>query len=233
MTVIQPQQDCTFGLDFVSALIGSVAYGLGMFCAPISSSIINKYGPHMSIMLGVIFCATSLFVSSFCNTLNALFGTYATLYGLGISMANTPTMCIAGDYFDKYLTVATGIMVAGSSTGTLVFSPTTQAVIDAFGWRNAFRGHGGLLLLVCLPCAFAMRPSNQPKPKTPTEYIKKSMARRLMSDLQLWKNKVFLVWVSAVTLAMFGYYIPYVHLVSDSACSQSQFVRSHFISFPQ
>ncbi len=53
------------------------------------------------------------------------------------------------------------------------------------------------------------------RPKTTVERIKMPMMKRLMSELHLWKNRVFIVWVSAITCAMFGYYIPYVHLVSS------------------
>ena len=197
------------------AWVGSLAYGIGMLCAPIGSSVINKYGAHVSVVIGSILCSAGLFTSSTAQSISTLFATYSLLYGLGIAFAYTPTMCIASEYFDKYLTVATGIMVAGSATGTLMFSPITQAWIDNLGWRNAYRIHGGIILVFGQLCAYLMKPEARPTPPhTPAEFIKKSMARRLMNDLQLWKNKVFLIWVLAISLVMFGYYIPYVHLVS-------------------
>ncbi len=106
-----------------------------------------------------------------------------------------------------------GVAVAGSSTGTLILSPITQAAISKFGWRNTMRGHA-ICVLLCLWSAYQMRPRFKLRRKSTTERIKKSMARKLMKDLQLWKNKVFLVWTFAIFLVMFGYYIPYVHLVS-------------------
>ena len=42
-------------------------------------------------------------------------------------------------YFSRYVSLATGIMTAGSSTGTLILSPIAQALTHNFGWRNAFR----------------------------------------------------------------------------------------------
>ena len=121
----------TIILLFFSAWVGSLAYGLGMLCAPVSSSVINKHGSHVSVIIGCILCSISLFVSSTAGSISTLFGTYSLLYGLGIAFAYTPTMCIASDYFDKYLTAATGIMVAGSSTGTLVFSARVSS-LDRF-----------------------------------------------------------------------------------------------------
>ena len=130
-----------------------------MVCAPVSSVIMNKHGAHISVGLGVIFCAVSLFISSMAHSVEALFGTYSIIYGFGVAMAYTPTMVIALEYFDKYLTLATGIMVAGSSVGTLVFSPITQAMLDRVGWRHAYRIHGGLILTICLFTAFLMKPN--------------------------------------------------------------------------
>ncbi len=49
---------------------------------------------------------------------------------------------------------------------------------------------------------------------TASMIIKKSKARPVMAELQLGKNRVYIIYIASVTLVMFGYYIPYVHLVS-------------------
>ena len=69
--------------------------------------------------------------------------------------------------------------------------------------------------LVGIWSGYMFRPrGGRPKPTVLT--IKTPLLRRLTKDLQLWKNKVFVIWCVAITFAMFGYYIPYVHLVSNS-----------------
>jgi len=195
-----------------AAWVGSMAYGLTMLLAPLSSVVINNWGSHVSVIIGSTICTLSLIVSSYAPNVNVLFFTFSGLYGLGNALAYQPTMTIAGDYFEKYLTVALGIMVAGTSTGTVVLSPITQALIDSLGWRGAMRvmsifAASGVL------SGYVFKPKGK-RPHNPIRDIKKSPARRLIKDLHLWKNRAYLLWVIGITLAMFGYYIPYVHLVS-------------------
>ena len=33
-------------------------------------------------------------------------------------------------------------------------------------------------------------------------------------DLNIWRNKSFIVWVLSISFFLFGYFIPFVHLVS-------------------
>ena len=124
--------------------MGSAAYGLAMAFGPVVSPVINRYGAHVAVIIGSVLCACSLLISSFAANLETLFGTFSLLYGVGTSLAYTPTMTIASDYFVKYVALATGIMCAGSSTGTLILSPVTQALISVFGWRNAMRVLSGM-----------------------------------------------------------------------------------------
>ena len=59
--------------------------------------------------------------------------------------------------------------------------------------------------------AFGPRP---PAARTSAQRLQNTPVSRVVGELQLWKNKVYVVWVLGITLVMFGYYIPYVHLVS-------------------
>lgn len=49
--------------------------------------------------------------------------------------------------------------------------------------------------------------------------LKTSPLRKFVVDLGLWKDTVFLIWVVANGLCKFGFFIPYVHLVSASVSS--------------
>ena len=198
---------------YVSAWVASVAYGLTMFLGPIASSLIIKFGNRIVAATGCIICGISLVITSYMPNIPAMYGSFGFLYGVGTCLAYTPTMTIAGDYFDKYLTIATGIMVAGSSTGTLVLSPIAQVMVTNIGWRNSFRVFAGLTLVAFVAgCLFKPLQSRSSK-HCPKKAVKKSMAKPLMQELQLWKDKVFVLWILGITFAMFGYYVPYVHLV--------------------
>ena len=208
----------------LAAWIGSAAYGLAMAIAPLSSMLIDRFGYRMVAASGCIICGVAMVLSSYVSTIYQLYGTFTFLFALGCSLAYTPCMTIASDYFDKYLTTATGIMTAGTSTGTLVLSPMAQSLVSAYGWRKAFRVFGGTCAIGFL-CALTFKPLH-PRPKTVVKRIKSSMARQEMHDLQLWKNKVFVIWICAIFSVMFGYYIPYVHLVSLLFVLQSVYISA-------
>ena len=48
--------------------------------------------------------------------------------------------------------------------------------------------------------------------------FKTSPLKKFVVDLGLWKDSVFLIWVLANGLCKFGFFIPYVHLVSTTVC---------------
>jgi MCP family monocarboxylic acid transporter-like MFS transporter 10 len=139
-------------------------------------------------------------------------------------------MTIAPQYFDKYLTIAVGIITAGSSFGTLLYAPMSQVLIDSIGWRNTFRCYSGLCLISVFFSIF-IKPLSTNK-KDGVQTLKQSPIRHLIQDLKLWKNRVFVVWTIAITLVMFGFYIPYVHLVSIIHCSIFFVICFFFMFWP-
>ena len=177
-----------------------------MTFGPVTSILVGRFGNNKVMSSGGIICASSLVLSSFATTTNMMFITFSFLYGIGTCMCSSPTMTITPQYFDKYLSVATGITVAGSSFGTLIMGPLSQLIIDYGGWRMAFRVFAGFCLLTSiLNSQIRTLPHMKRRPGEGHSFIK---------DLQIWKSRVFVVWTISITLVMFGFYIPYVHLVS-------------------
>ncbi|WAR07024.1 MOT10-like protein [Mya arenaria] len=189
-----------------TAWIGSLAYGLSMTFGPVTSWQVSRFGYSRVMITGGVICAVSLLSTSFVTSLNPMFFTFSLLYGIGTCMTTSPTMTITSQYFDKYLAVATGITVSGSSFGTLIMGPLSQAIIDKAGWRTAFRVYAGFCLITSVLNSRIRTPA----------YMKcqRAEGRSFIKDLQIWKNRVFVVWTLSITFVMFGFYIPYVHLVS-------------------
>ena len=55
-------------------------------------------------------------------------------------------------WFRERLTTALALAYSSGSFGMLAIAPVAQALIDRFGWRNAYLGLAGLMLLT-VPCA--------------------------------------------------------------------------------
>ena len=66
--------------------------------------------------------------------------------GIGLALLTVPAYSLLGQYFDKYLPLASGVVEVCGALGIVVFPPLTQILLDTYGWRNT------LLLLgaVCL-----------------------------------------------------------------------------------
>ncbi|XP_071152330.1 monocarboxylate transporter 12-like [Mytilus edulis] len=151
-----------------------------------SFDVVNRFGNRVVMVFGAFLCSASILTASFVHSIEMLFVTFSVFYGIGTCLCITPIMTIATQYFDKYLTIAVGIMTAGSSFGTLIYAPMSQAFIDAYGWRNTFRCYSGLCALSAI-CSLFIKPISNQK-KTDEQKLKQSPIRSIIQDLKLWEE---------------------------------------------
>ena len=93
--------------------------------------------------------SVGLFLSSYAPSLLFLYISYGLLLGIGTSLCGTMALIVTADYFDKHLSLATGIVASGSSFGTLALSPTLQVLVE-FRLATTFRimGLGGIMMAI-------------------------------------------------------------------------------------
>ena len=78
--------------------------------------------------------------------------TQGLMFGLGASMSLTPSLVVPSHWFTTRLGLASGIAVAGSGIGGLIFSPFIQYLIDHVGVNNALRIIAVVIFVVnCFP----------------------------------------------------------------------------------
>ncbi|XP_046570104.1 monocarboxylate transporter 10-like [Haliotis rubra] len=195
-----------------AAWLGSLTYGMMKLFAPVVSILVRRYTNRMSMITGCAFCAVSVFSTSFVTNIDVMFVTFPFLYGIGFSLVINPVMVIANGYFDKYLGLATGLVCAGSSLGTITLAPVCQRLVDTVGWRMTFRYMTGAYIALCF-LNLLIKPLPRGSQR-PIDNISQPVIRGLIEDLKLWKNRVFVLWAVATAFVMFGYFIPNVHLVS-------------------
>ena len=85
-----------------------------------------------------------------------MFLTFGLLAGLGLSLCYVAAIAVVAFYFDKRLSLATGLAVCGSGIGTFIFAPVTQYLIKEYGWRGAMLILSGLFLNISV-CGALMR----------------------------------------------------------------------------
>lgn len=79
------------------------------------------------------------------------------MYGLGASLAYTPSLVILGHYFKKYLGLVNGIVTAGSSIFTTLIPYLMETLLRNFGLEGTFRSLAVLTAVVML-CALLFKP---------------------------------------------------------------------------
>lgn len=152
--------------------------------------------------------------------------TYGLLFGIGTSLCGTMAQVITIDYFDKHLSLATGIVASGSSVGTLVLAPFLQFLLERYKWQFIFKLMAGIgVLLALIGLVFKpVKGQNETaliRRRQSVDYGACSMSgvqcnRFGLFDCGIFKNKAFILWVVATCSAGFGYFIPHFFLVSKN-----------------
>lgn len=150
------------------------------------------------------------------DSLNIIYLTHGVLVGFGTSISYLPALVMVAYYFDKKRSFATGIATCGSNLGALGLAPLQQVIIDSFDWRTCYRFLGGLALIITI-CGILFKPleerkTGQYKLGKPSKSIEIETSKQ--KGLLFPRNKWFIIWAAASTVATFGYFIPHVHLVS-------------------
>lgn len=119
--------------------------------APVVGMAYDRLGPRV-VYAGGLACYGIAYVLA--GSIGALWQLYV-LVGVagGIAAAAigmVPASGLVSRWFRARLPSAMGVLYAALGTGLLLFAPVTQWLIDAFGWRGAFRALG-LSLLFLLP----------------------------------------------------------------------------------
>jgi hypothetical protein len=99
-----------------------------------------------------VLLAASLWADSFVTRAWHLYLAFGVLTAIGVATAGwTPAVVLVQRQWSARLGLALGIAGSGVGLGIFLVVPLCQGLIDAFGWRWAFRGLGVLALLWILP----------------------------------------------------------------------------------
>ncbi|KER24521.1 hypothetical protein T265_07833 [Opisthorchis viverrini] len=137
--------------------VGSFSYGIPALVTPVSSFFLNRFGCRITCMLGALISAIGCLAGCFTNSLLALVFTFGILSGLGSSLSMTAALVIVSLYFDDRRATATGLSIAGTGVGALVFAPAVEFFINIYTWRGTFMLMAGALLHIAI-CGALMRP---------------------------------------------------------------------------
>lgn len=176
--------------------------------------LVDKIGLQKTTFIGGVLSAGGMLISSFCtDNLKVLCFTYGIMFGFGAALAYTPTLAILGHYFKRYLGKVSGFVTAGSSIFTILLPRGLQYMVTSHGLPTTLQVLSVFLSFVIV-CAFVYKPL-LPPPEPPKKKVGRSQVNTFMRsvlNVDIWKKKRYVIWAVCIPVALFGYFVPYVHM---------------------
>jgi len=184
--------------SIVFSLTAAIYNLLGLAAGHLS----DRFGPRRVMTAGAIAIGVGLFFTASAGSL--WFGCVAYGLGVGVGVAcwYVPALAVVGGWFLKRRTAALGVAVSGVGCGTLVVVPIAAALIQRFGWREAYLIMGMASSLALLGCAWVI--------VAPPLY-ETAAAAPIQLTAAMGTRDFVLLYVSAV-LSSVSIYIPFVYL---------------------
>ena len=242
-TVVMEYFQNVFFLSFMSpAWIGSVSFGLTFMNGPLATALCARWGSRVITCLGATLTCLGLIMTSFVTSFSWLYVTYGIVFGLGSSFCYFSSIAGLTSFFKKHLCLAYGISLAGSGVGTPVMIMVIEYLIGIYGWRSTFR-ITAVICTVLFLCGLTYLPTDANDAEKSSKFLQGSTSavskasppppplvddvtkpvrpltgilRRLtdLFDLKPFKDCAFAIWVMALGFCIFGYFIPFVFVVS-------------------
>jgi MFS transporter, OFA family, oxalate/formate antiporter len=146
-----------FGWSYAQVSFAASLRGLEMgLLAPVVGLLMDRWGPRKLVFGGVAIIGLGLLLFSRINSLAAFYGAFILIaMGVGTCVGVVPIATV-GNWFERKVTIATGILVSGSSIGGLMV-PLTTRLIDMFEWRTAMAILGFVAWGILLPLSLVFR----------------------------------------------------------------------------
>lgn len=141
-----------------------------------------------------------------------MYFTYGIVFATGCSFAYQPSLVILGHYFKKRLGLVNGIVTAGSSAFTVTLPFVLSGLLEKVGLQNTMRVLSILMFILMLAgltyTPLLPKPVNSNKPGSRCPPMSK------LFNVSIWNSLGYRIWVFGIPAALYGYFVPYVHLVS-------------------
>lgn len=185
----------------------------------------DRYGIRQVCFVGGILTTIGMYASSVSVHILYLYITYGLVLGIGASLVYAPSLAILGHYFDRKLGLVNGLVTAGSSGFSIVMPIVLRMLINAHGIQNTFKYLTGLMavLILCsltfketIPKASKRKSAEASHHQHHQHHGSRSSLVSLFQFEELWKNKLYLCWLISIPTGLFGYFVPFCHLVKHA-----------------
>ncbi|HKU46391.1 MAG TPA: MFS transporter [Burkholderiales bacterium] len=125
---------------------------------PLVGALCARFRSLRVMAAGGVAMAAALFLDSFISSPLELYLAFGVATAAAISLGGwVPSLVFVQRNFQERLGLSIGIISSGVGVGMLLVVPLTQLLIDAWGWRVAFRVLALIALLWIVPSALWLR----------------------------------------------------------------------------
>ncbi|KAJ3773655.1 major facilitator superfamily domain-containing protein [Lentinula raphanica] len=195
--------------------IGSLQFWVFFFSGGPIGYLFDRYGPRKLMLVGTICYVLSIMMTSISTQYYQYILSQGVLFGLGVGLMFYPSLSSVATHFVTYRATATGIAMAGSGIGGVVFPIMLQDLFErvGFGWATRI---SGLLCGVLCGIAILIVSSNQ------SDSAKKAPTQ--LAGFKCFKEVKYMLLAAGGSLVALGCFVPYFYVVDYA---QSLGISSH------
>ncbi|GAB7329345.1 hypothetical protein MBLNU13_g01140t1 [Cladosporium sp. NU13] len=208
------------------AWIGAIAIFFLFAMSPGAGAMLDAFGPTVMVYagsVGMVFCIMMISLGhSFWQFLLA----QGVLLGVSMALSTWPMVALVGQYFKRSRAAATGIVVAGSSLGGIIWPIVIDRLLNntslGFPWTMRILGFTMIPLMI-FSCAAAKSPSRTsttlesgPQEEKKADGENKAAERRAAVKMLL-KQPALQLTCLAMFMVYFGLFAPIFYLPSFAA----------------
>ena len=121
---------------------------------PVAGTIFDRLGARAAYCSGLLLLGASLLVAGASTAIWHYYLSLGLASGLGVSMLGMVSAnALLSRWYHAKLGTVIGITYAATGLGTLLMAPVAQVLIEAYGWRDAYRLIGAALVAIALVAA--------------------------------------------------------------------------------
>eukprot|EP00042_Codosiga_hollandica_P019611 m.61003 g.61003 ORF g.61003 m.61003 type:complete len:562 (+) comp49419_c0_seq1:137-1822(+) len=206
--------------------------GAGLFVG----KLLSKYGAKISSICAAVLFFLGFFLTGYATAMWHVYITYGVMIGIASCIVFLQAVVVVGQFFERRRSIALGLAIAGVGVGMMIIPHITEALVDSFGWRSAFKIQGVYCAVVVALTALVYRSTRAPvkeagqlegedltsQSSEDPEYIEIVPAG--MSPVRYWHfhrtytellfDKTVLLFVISLALYAFSSFIPTLYIVS-------------------